>query len=208
MRVHDVSHGIYPGDARSVAPMEATALLAIIVLAAIVAIALRLRFRRPHPGTYEVRPALLTPAESVFYQALLAAVSNRYVVAPKVRVADVLTPPAAADRSTRTSLLNKISQKHFDFVLCEPQTFAFVAAIELDDKSHDRRPRVMRDKFLNEVAAAAQLQLHRIKARSLYTVAELRTLIPVLAVPVPCGRYLPRINRTRPDVASSTREAM
>jgi hypothetical protein len=114
-----------------------------------------------------------------FYRALLAATSGYYSIVPKVRVADVLMVAGPPRRKGWGAAFNKIAMKHFDFVLCDPQTLSFVGAVELDDKSHNRGDRVARDKFLNDAAAAAKLPLHRFQAKATYVVAEIRdALLP------------------------------
>ncbi|MEN7973211.1 MAG: DUF2726 domain-containing protein, partial [Verrucomicrobiota bacterium] len=42
-----------------------------------------------------------------------------------------------------------------------PSTLAIVAAIELDDKSHQRKDRIKRDQFLNQVMESAGVPLIR-----------------------------------------------
>ena len=142
-------------------------------------IALFIKREGRRPSLYELRPALLSDGELAFYRALLAAVSDRYLIAPKVRVADVLKVARTAPRKSYASAFNRIAMKHFDFVLCDPRTLAFIAAIELDDKSHHRGERVVRDEFLSDAAAAAKLTLHRFGAKAAYTVPEIReALLP------------------------------
>ena len=60
---------------------------------------------------------------------------------------------------------NRIHSKHVDFVLCASDTIRVIAAIELDDASHDRPDRVSRDDFLDAAFDAAQLPLIRFAAR-------------------------------------------
>jgi very-short-patch-repair endonuclease len=71
------------------------------------------------------------------------------------------------------SHFNRISSKHVDFVLLEPQSLRPLLAIELDDKSHDAANRRERDAFVNEALAAAQMPFLRIKAARTYSPADL-----------------------------------
>jgi hypothetical protein len=158
----------------------AAALLLFFVLVIVAAL------NKPKRKTraYELLPGLLSQGESAFYRALLVAVAEHYVIAPKVRVADVLKVAGTVQRKRHIGAFNKIAMKHFDFVLCDPQTLAFVGAIELGDKSHQRRDRVAREEFLNDAAAAAQLPLHRFQAKATYVVEEIRyVLLPRPAEP-------------------------
>lgn len=155
---------------------------AVLLLCALIVVSvLRQPARRP-AGAYELLPGLLSQGETAFYRALLAAVSEHYLVVPKVRVADVLKVAGSVQRKRQTAAFNRIAMKHFDFVLCDPRTLAFVGAIELDDRSHNRSDRASRDSFLNEAAAAAKLPLHRFRARAHYVVEELQdTILPRVA---------------------------
>jgi hypothetical protein len=154
-------------------------LLAILVLVAIV-VAATVR-RRRHPIRYELQRALLTRSEIAFYRALFAGVGGLYLIAPKVRVADVLKAPRDKNRRAAASAFNRISQKHFDFVLCDPQTFTVLAAIELDDRSHESPDRRARDAMLDRAANDAGLALLRFKARASYTVDEIQKTFAALS---------------------------
>jgi hypothetical protein len=148
---------------------------AVFVLSVLIVIAVVMKPQREPTGTYELLSGLLSDGEMAFYRALLAAVSGQYVIAPKVRVADVLKVAGSPQRKGYLPAFNKIAMKHFDFVLCDPTTLAFIGAIELDDKSHQRGKRVSRDKFLEEAASNAKLTLHRFPARAQYAVDDIRT---------------------------------
>ncbi|QDV90760.1 hypothetical protein RAS2_18430 [Phycisphaerae bacterium RAS2] len=92
----------------------------------------------------------------------------------KVRVADVLT---CSDADWRRGFGGAISQKHLDFVLCEPRTTRIILAVELDDRSHEAPHRQRRDRFLNESLQAAGIRLLRIKARARYSADIIRRLV-------------------------------
>ncbi len=49
-----------------------------------------------------------------------------------------------------------------------------MAAVELDDSSHNSKKRRERDEFLEGACDAAQLKLHRFKAKSSYNISEVR----------------------------------
>jgi Protein of unknown function (DUF2726) len=59
-------------------------------------------------------------------------------------------------------------------VLCDPQNFAPVLVIELDDASHERADAQDRDGFKNQALGAAQLPILRVKASRSYQVAQVR----------------------------------
>ncbi len=99
------------------------------------------------------------------------AVGNEYLIALKVRVADVLHCSASAWDEGFGHL---IARHHLDFVLCDPRSTEVVVAIELDDRSHDQPRRQRRDSFLNDAFKAARLRLVRIKAAARYRTRDLR----------------------------------
>ncbi len=71
---------------------------------------------------YTQRKALFTPAEKAFFTVLFSAIqapafNEKYLLFSKVRIADVLTPRNNLNRQQWQIAFNKISAKHFDFVL-------------------------------------------------------------------------------------------
>jgi hypothetical protein len=109
--------------------------------------------------SYSLKKTLFTPAEILFYQALERSIREEYLIFSKVRVADILEPQSISDRSTWQHAFNKISAKHFDFVLCDKNNFEVRCVIELDDSSHRQKKRITRDIFLNNAAQSAGLEL-------------------------------------------------
>ena len=69
--------------------------------------------------SYQLRKALFTPSEIKFYRELEQAIGEQFIVFGKVRVADIITPEKGLSKSNWQSAFNKISAKHFDFVLCD-----------------------------------------------------------------------------------------
>ena len=131
---------------------------------------------------YVAAPGLFTEAESRFLRALEQA-APEYRMFGKVRVADVIGVQKGLSNSARTSALNRITSKHIDFVLCRPHDLSVVCAVELDDKTHERKDRRARDMFLENALAAAEVPLVRIKTAKSYDVAGLRGLLRGLEVP-------------------------
>jgi hypothetical protein len=113
---------------------------------------------------YRRKTPLFTKAERSFLGVLDQAVSGELRILGKVRVADVLTPEKGLPKSEWQSAFNRISKKHFDFLLCEPGGLDPICAIELNDKSHNRRERKARDEFLDKACEAAGIALHHFDA--------------------------------------------
>lgn len=125
---------------------------------------------------YSRQLALLTPAELAFYAVLREAVGDRLLIAPKVRLGDVLTVDRAAGQRGGGAM-SRINSKHVDFVLCDPGTTALLGAVELDDRSHRRADRIRRDEFVNEAFRVAKLPLYRVETARAYSAHDLRAMI-------------------------------
>ncbi|MDY0341463.1 MAG: DUF2726 domain-containing protein [Coriobacteriia bacterium] len=119
---------------------------------------------------YRQRDDFLSAAELSFYRALSAAVGTKTHVCPKVNLADLFF---VAKPNENQGARGRISQKHVDFVLCDPESMRPLAGVELDDSSHARADRQTRDELVNGVFAAAGLPLIRIPAAASYNPADI-----------------------------------
>lgn len=106
--------------------------------------------------------------ELAFLRTAQVAVAERLNIMVKVNLADVFFSPTG-DHTAR----NRISQKHVDFLLCDPQTLRPMLGIELDDSSHQRAARAERDRLVDSVFASAGLPLVHFPARAAYVNAEI-----------------------------------
>ena len=123
-------------------------------------VALRPFFRRKH---------LLSAAERRFFNVLRRVVGETLVF-PKVRLADLV---GADERHLlRKSNFDHIKAKHIDFVVCDA-AMSPVVAIELDDKSHQRRDRRARDRDVNRILELASLPILRVPVRRTYNEQEI-----------------------------------
>lgn len=120
---------------------------------------------------------MLSRGEVAFYFALRAAVRGRFLIAPKVRLADLIT---CGDDAWKSGFGHMIARHHLDFVLCDHCSTDIRLAIELDDRSHDAPHRKRRDAFVNEALAAAGIRLLRIQAASRYDVPAISDAIETL----------------------------
>jgi hypothetical protein len=126
---------------------------------------------------YRLNKSLLTPAERSFYGVLKQAVGNDFDIFSKVRVADVFLPQKGYSKSEWQRAFNKISGKHFDFLLSSKNDTSVKCCIELNDKSHNSSKRGLRDQFLNEICQSNGLPLMQFAAQSSYNIQELRDAI-------------------------------
>lgn len=167
-----------------------TAILVVAVFVALLAslaYALKLRANlqeRPEKSDAEspdypfrVRDSLFTPAERSFLGVLYQAVGEKARVFGKIRVADVLNTQQGLPAGDRAAAFNRISGKHFDFILCRNDDLSVICAIELDDSSHRSERRQDRDEFLNGACEAAGLALLRVPVQSSYTIDKVKQLV-------------------------------
>lgn len=126
---------------------------------------------------YELIGPLFTPAERSFYGVLSLACEDQALVFGKVRIADILKPKKGLNRSLWQTVFNKISAKHFDFVVCRPDDLSVLAVIELDDNSHLQKKRIERDEFIELACLNASLKLHRFKASESYNINDIKSHI-------------------------------
>ncbi len=126
---------------------------------------------------YGLRDQFLSPAERAFYQTLQDAVQQRAVVCVKVRLADIFF---VARPHENRGALNRIAQKHVDFLLCEPDLLRPTLGIELDDSSHMRADRQQRDDFVDRVFAAANLPLLHMRVQRTYSAEHIAAQIEPL----------------------------
>src|SRR5437868_914199 len=132
----------------------------------------RRRARRPLP--YQGRASLLSRGELAFFRALSDGIGSRYGISLKTRLADVvICPPDLWDSAHGW----RISQKHLDFVLYDRLTARTVAAVELDDRTHEQHDRRKRDVFVDHALDAAGVVLIRIRAASAYVPLAIRRQI-------------------------------
>jgi hypothetical protein len=126
----------------------------------------------PTVPQYRLREDFLSATELSFLRTAQIAVGNRFTILAKVNLADLFFSP------TRDAVArNRISQKHVDFLLCDPQSLTPAMGIELDDSSHQRADRVERDVFVDTVFESAGLPLIHLPAQQSYGSADITTAI-------------------------------
>ncbi len=143
------------------------------------ALAVRQYLRTANPfsrAPYGRRTDFLSPAETDFYFTLSQELEGEAVLCPKPAIRELLYVTDKAGRHSGT-YFNWISQKHVDFVLCDPDTMQPLCAVELDDASHQQRGRRRRDQFMDKAFAAAGLPLFHVPCQRSYSQ---RDLLPIL----------------------------
>lgn len=134
------------------------------------------------PGRFSYRPAerLMSPQEWAAFNYLRREIGEGGHICPKVRIADLLAVEnAIISRQDFYRAFAKIAQKHVDFVVIDARG-GVKFAVEVDDRSHERRERRHRDVFVNAAFATAGVDLIRVKPRQLHLSTPLRHKIDQL----------------------------
>lgn len=123
---------------------------------------------------YQRAKTLFSLAERSFLGALDQAVGPEHRVFGKVRVADIASVKSGLSNSIRQSALNRVAQKHFDFIVCRASDLFVLCAVELNDKSHRSQRAKTRDTLMSNVCRAIDLPLLTVTARQTYSIHDLR----------------------------------
>lgn len=143
--------------------------LAIGIILAIAVVVFWLR--RPRAPRYYSRQELMSEAEIRFFRALLEAAPRRTYVCVKPRLGDILlTDRKGQDEGHH----HKINQKHVDFLLISEADASFVLAIELDDRSHQKRKARKRDAFVDAALDSAGIPILHVRASARYDTSALK----------------------------------
>lgn len=102
---------------------------------------------------YRLGNSLLTDREKEFFHVLYPIASKHNLqIAIKPRIADFID--CTIDKNKKKKFwyyFKNISQKHVDFLLCNPSSFSPILAVELDDATHLEENRVERDEFVDKL---------------------------------------------------------
>lgn len=149
-------------------------LIAIIVVIGVVAGLLKDKFdtkdEKPKYD-YKHRNWFLTKAEHEFYNALVQAVGQDYIIFAQVHLPTLLDNKVVGQNWN--AAFRHISQKSVDFVLCDKAYVSPKLAIELDDKSHDRPDRQDRDIEVERILKGAGMPLLRIQNHGIFNSQDL-----------------------------------
>jgi Protein of unknown function (DUF2726) len=139
--------------------------LYLVVLAFVVLVVLKRLGLLSTPATgpwpfYVKRP--LSQPEQVLYHRLIRALPEHIVLA-QVQVSRVLGVKKGSNFHEWNNRINRLS---YDFVVCGKDS-TVLAAIELDDKTHESKSRASTDEKKNKASADAGLRLLRWHVREL-----------------------------------------
>jgi hypothetical protein len=98
--------------------------LTIVLLFVFFAAFVRLKRSNQLALSYSAVSRFFSPAELSFFHILKQAFPTEYEIFGKVRIADVIQPERKLNHRLRRIALNKVAQKHFDYVICDPKSLS------------------------------------------------------------------------------------
>ena len=147
-------------------------LLIVVIFVVVVALILVVLRKRAALGGDQPWPFVakkpLTQPEQILYHRLVQAFPERNVLA-QVQLSRVLGIKKGANFAEWNNRINRMS---LDFVVCAKDSV--IAAIELDDSSHEKTSRVSADAKKEKALSSAGISLVRWQARALPDEAAIR----------------------------------
>jgi hypothetical protein len=114
-----------------------------------------------HVRTAVRAKALLTGNEREFYGRLRRALGPQFEVVPQVAMGALMDVALPREHPQFWAIREQFSRKIVDYVVCERRTMRVIAAVELDDRTHDPE----RDRRRDALMAAAGIRTLRWDSR-------------------------------------------
>lgn len=124
----------------------------------------------PSQYAYTRKLYIMTKAEAACFRKLQEISGTKYYAFPQVHLSSLLDH--AVKGQNWKGALAKIQRKSVDFAIVDSETLQTLLVIELDDYSHERVDRKIRDKFVDEILSAAKIPLIRLNSQSLESLNE------------------------------------
>lgn len=131
-------------------------------------------------GVYYLKDSLFSAAERSFLGVVERNLPVGVRIFGKVRLEDFLGVVRGLEAGERQAARNRINRKHVDFLLVRATDLKPLAAIELDDRSHDEADRQQRDSFVDSAFASAGLPILHVPAHTAYNPGEIKAKISAL----------------------------
>ena len=144
---------------------------------------------------YRLREPFLATTELALFRALQQMVGARYLICPKVALNDIFY---IVRPNENVHFFNKFFRKHFDFLLCDPQTLTPAFGIEIVRPISKNETRES-DKFIEELFIDAGLPLVHVPSSQTYDPSDIVSLFQ-LAVTKIGGTVSLRIDSTSDSV--------
>jgi hypothetical protein len=129
--------------------------------------------------TYVKKQRVMTEHELDFYKKLNDAVGGTYCILAQAHLSAFLEHKVPNGQNWKAAFRH-INGKSIDYLLCDKQRLAPLLAIELDDASHEKQDRRLRDEEVKRIFREANLPLVRVPSHDITSVEEMKTRISEL----------------------------
>jgi len=110
--------------------------------------------------TYTRKPYIMTKGENEFFQVLTKILQNKYYIFPQIHLTTFLEHKVMGQ--TWKGAKAHIDRLSVDYVICDKKYLSPMIAIELDDSTHNRGDRIVRDTEVERILQEAKVPLIRI----------------------------------------------
>lgn len=141
--------------------------IVIVVSLVIIILVVVDRFRATVPDkektkyVYRKSNQVMTDHELKYYKILNEAVGENYYILAQAHLSAFLEHKVPNGQNWKVAFRH-INGKSIDYLLCDKQTLAPLLAIELDDASHEKQDRRLRDEEVERIFTDAKLPLMRV----------------------------------------------
>lgn len=109
---------------------------------------------------YIAKKDIMTNAEKQFYKKLQAVCDDDILIFPQIHLSSLFDHKIKGQNWK--GAFSSINQKSVDYLLCDRNTLRPLLVIELDDNTHKRPDRIIRDKIVNEIFSSSSIFLLRV----------------------------------------------
>ena len=110
---------------------------------------------------YYSRKYLMTEQENQFYHRLYSLVGRYWYIAPQINLSALLNHKVKGQNWS--AAFRHINGKSVDYVLISKKSGEIICAIELEDATHNRESRIVRDEEINRLFSEANIPLARFR---------------------------------------------
>lgn len=126
------------------------------------------------PKNYELRQTLMSLSERLFFEKLRHAVGDRYDIYPQVNLDKIFKTKYQDNKYSFNGAKWAIDRRSVDFLITIRETQRPFIGIELDDSSHEREDRIVRDEKVNALFKENGIDLIRFNTTDNFLEEELK----------------------------------
>ena len=124
---------------------------------------------------YKRKDFLMSRAEHEFFDILVDITKDQYYVFPQIHLSTILDNKVVGQNWK--GAFRHIDEKSVDYVICDKAYIKPLLAIELDDRTHERENRKIRDGEVERILSDANLLLLRFGNGGRFDKEEIRRLV-------------------------------